>query len=44
MLRPSPAFVTLRADARTVIGRHLYLVLLSQTWAMAVSSIAPHLA
>jgi hypothetical protein len=27
-----------------VIGRHIYLALLSQTWAIAVSAIAPHLA
>jgi hypothetical protein len=39
-----PALVALRTDARTVVGRHLYLAVLSQTWAMAVSAIAPHLA
>jgi hypothetical protein len=42
-LRPDPAMVSLRADARQVIGRHIYLALLSQTWAMAVSAIAPRL-
>ena len=44
VLRPDPALVALRADARQVIGRHIYLALLSQTWAIAVSAIAPHLA
>ena len=44
VLRPEPALVALRADARQVIGRHIYLALLSQTWAMAVSAIAPRLA
>ena len=39
-----PAVVALRTDARTVAGRYLYLTVLSQTWAMAVSAIAPHLA
>jgi hypothetical protein len=39
-----PALVALRTDARTVAGRHLYLALISQTWAMAVTAIAPHLA
>ena len=43
VLRPDPACVALRADARQVIGRHLYLALLSQTWAMAVSALAPRL-
>ena len=43
MLRPEPAFVAIRADARQVIGRYIYLVLLSQTWAMAVSALAPRL-
>jgi hypothetical protein len=38
-----PALVALRRDARTVIGRHLYLALMSQTWAMAVTAIAPQL-
>jgi hypothetical protein len=44
VLRPDPALVALRADARQVIGRHIYLALLSQTWAIAVSAIAPSLA
>jgi hypothetical protein len=43
VLRPDPALVALRTDARQVIGRHVYLALLSQTWAMAVSAIAPRL-
>jgi hypothetical protein len=43
VLRPEPALVALRAEARQVIGRHVYLGLLSQTWAMAVSAIAPRL-
>jgi len=34
-----PALAALRADARTVVGRHLYLALLSQTWVLAVSAI-----
>jgi hypothetical protein len=43
VLRPDPALVALRADARQVIGRHLHLALLSHTWAIAVSVIAPRL-
>jgi hypothetical protein len=43
VLRPEPALVALRADVRQVISRHIYLSLLSQTWAMAVSAIAPRL-
>jgi len=43
VLRPEPALVALRTDARQVIGRYLYLALLSQTWAMAVSALAPRL-
>jgi hypothetical protein len=39
-----PALIALRTDARTVVSRHLYLALLSQTWAMAITAIAPHLA
>jgi hypothetical protein len=42
-LRPEPALAALRAEARQVIGRHLHLALLSQSWAMAVSAIAPRL-
>jgi len=44
VLRPEPALVALRAEARQVIGRHIYLALLSQTWAMTISAIGPHLA
>ena len=44
VLRPDPALVALRTDARQVISRHIYLALLSQTWAMAVNAIAPRLA
>jgi hypothetical protein len=45
VLRPGdPALVRIRATARTVIGRHIYLVLLSNTWAMAVTALAPRLA
>jgi hypothetical protein len=43
VLRPDPSLVALRTDARQVIGRHLYLTLLSHTWAMAVTAIAPRL-
>ncbi|HEU4370443.1 MAG TPA: hypothetical protein VFV05_19655, partial [Methylomirabilota bacterium] len=32
-----PALCAIRAEARTVIGRHLYLALLSHTWALAVT-------
>jgi hypothetical protein len=39
-----PAVVALRTDARTVVSRHLYLMVLSQTWAMAVTAVAPQLA
>jgi hypothetical protein len=39
-----PALVALRTDARTVVGRHLYLTLMSQTWAVAVAALVPHLA
>jgi hypothetical protein len=35
-----PLLAALRAGARTVVGRHLYLALLSQTWALAISTIA----
>jgi hypothetical protein len=42
-LRPDPAMVAWRADVRHVIGRHIYLALISQSWAMAVSAIAPRL-
>jgi hypothetical protein len=39
-----PALVAVRAEARTIVSRHLYLALMSQTWAMAVTAIAPQLA
>jgi hypothetical protein len=43
VLRPDPALVALRADMRQMIGRHVYLALLSQTWAVAFSALAPRL-
>ena len=44
VLRPGdPVLAKIRTSARTVIGRHVYLALLSQTWAMAVSALAPRL-
>jgi hypothetical protein len=44
VLRPGdPALAKIRTTARTVASRHLYLALLSHTWAMALSAIAPHL-
>jgi hypothetical protein len=36
-----PAVVALRTEARTVVGRHVYLALLSHVWVLAVSAIAP---
>lgn len=39
-----PAADAIRAGARTVVARHLYLSVLSQTWAMAATTISPHLA
>lgn len=39
-----PALVVVRSEIRTVVGRHLYLALMSQTWAMAVTAITPALA
>lgn len=38
-----PALCAIRAEARTVIGRHFYLALLSHTWALAITALAPHL-
>ena len=38
-----PALVALRLDARLVLMRHLHLTLLSNTWAIALSAIAPRL-
>jgi hypothetical protein len=44
-LRPGdPALVKIRASVRTVVGRHVYLALLSHGWAMAVTAVAPGLA
>jgi hypothetical protein len=44
VLRPSdPVLVTIHTTARTVASRHLYLALLSHTWVMAVSTLAPQL-
>ncbi len=41
VLRPGdPALVKIRATARTVVSRHIYLALLSHTWAMAVTAVA----
>jgi hypothetical protein len=39
-----PALVALRHDARIVIGRHLHLAIVSNTWALALIAIAPPLA
>jgi hypothetical protein len=39
-----PAVVAIRLDARLVVTRYFYVALTSQTWAMAVSAIAPSLA
>ena len=39
-----PAVVAFRLDARLVVTRYLYVALTSQTWAMAVTAIAPNLA
>jgi hypothetical protein len=39
-----PALVALRLDARLVVTRHLHLTLLSNTWAVALSAIASHVA
>jgi hypothetical protein len=36
-----PALARIRATARTVVSRHVYLALLSHSWAMAVTSVAP---
>lgn len=45
VLRPDdPALAQIRAAARSVVSRHLYLTLLSHAWAMAVSSVTPSLA
>jgi hypothetical protein len=39
-----PAVVAIRLDARLVVTRYLYVAVTSQTWAMAVTAIAPNLA
>ena len=39
-----PAVVAIRRDARLVVTRYLYVALTSQTWAMAVTALAPSLA
>jgi len=36
-----PVLAEVRATTRTVISRHVYLALLSHTWAMAVAAIVP---
>src|SRR5712691_3565111 len=36
-----PALIALRHDARVVIGRHIHLTIVSNTWALAVMAIAP---
>jgi anaerobic C4-dicarboxylate transporter len=38
-----PVFAKIRANARVVVGRHVYLALLSHAWAIAVTSLAPQL-
>src|SRR5215510_12035519 len=38
-----PVLVAIRVDARLVLSRHLHLTLLSNTWAIALSAIGPHL-
>ena len=44
VLRPGdPVLARIRSNARVVVGRHLYLALLSHTWAMAVTALAPRL-
>ena len=44
VLRPGdPVLATIRSNARVVVGRHLYLALLSNAWAMALSAIGPRL-
>ncbi|HEY2996444.1 MAG TPA: hypothetical protein VGM22_26815 [Methylomirabilota bacterium] len=41
---PDPALVAVRLDARLVISRHVHLMVLSHTWAIALSAIASHVA
>jgi hypothetical protein len=37
------ALVAIRTDGRTVLGRHLHLTLISNTWAVALTAVAPNL-
>ena len=39
-----PALIALRHDTRVVIGRHLHLTIVSNTWALALIAIAPPIA
>jgi hypothetical protein len=39
-----PVVAAIRLDARLVVTRYLYVALTSQTWAMAVTALAPNLA
>jgi hypothetical protein len=43
LISRDPALVALRSDARLVIGRHVHLALLSNAWAIALSTLAPAL-
>ena len=44
VLRPGdPVLAKIRTSARVVVGRHVYLALLSHGWAMTLSAIAPRL-
>ena len=36
-----PALTALRVDARLVLSRHVHLTILSHTWAIALTAIAP---
>jgi hypothetical protein len=38
-----PVLTAIRLDARLVLTRHVHLTLLSHTWAIALTAIAPHL-
>lgn len=39
-----PVLAQLRAAGRTLVSRHVHLALLSYTWAVTVSAVAPSLA
>ena len=42
VLRPDdPLLAQVRATARTVVTRHVYLTLLAHSWAVAVAAVAP---